>query len=167
MTGQHGESREPLRERVWRAVRPVVLPVRRFRRRIGRRGCALLVFAAIDYIIGSSFLDPELRAQTGAVPVYRALLDVAPLTVWGWLWLTVAVACTVQAVMRNDSVAYALAIGIKAVWAGGMLVSWVFFDAARGWLSASLWGVIAALVVVINGWPEPGTDHVPSDDGPL
>lgn len=163
----HREAQDPAHIRTWDRCKTAAVYVHRHvrpvRRRVGRRGAALLVFAAIDYVIGWSLLDAELRAQTQAVPVYRALLDVAPLAVWGWLWLTVAVACTAQAAMRNDAVAYALATGIKAVWAGGMLVSWVFFHAARGWLSASLWGVIAALVVVINGWPEPGTDHVPSD----
>lgn len=132
------------------------------RRRVGRRGAALLVFACIDYVIGWSLLDAELRAQTEMVPVYRALRNIAPLTVWGWLWLVVAVVCTVQAVMRTDVWAYASAIGIKVVWAGGMAYSWVVFHAPRGWLSASLWGVIAALLVVINGWPEPSVTHPPA-----
>lgn len=138
--------------------------IRQWRRRIGRRGAALLVFAEVDGVVGWSLLDPELRAQTAAVPVYRALVDVAPLAVWGWLWLAVGAVCLWQAPVRDDTWAYSLAIGIKVVWAGGMLTSWVVFHAARGWLSASLWGVIAALLIVINGWPEPGTDHVPSTD---
>jgi len=133
----------------------------RLRRRVGRRGAALLVFAFIDYVIGWSLLDPELRAQTEVVPVYRALRDIAPLVVWGWLWLAVAVTCTVQAAARTDVWAYASAIGIKTVWSGGLAYSWVIFHAARGWVLASVWAVIAALLVVINGWPEPAVTHLP------
>lgn len=144
----------------------VAVRLRALRSRIGRRGAALLVFAYIDYVIGWSLLDPQLRAQTQAVPVYRALVDIAPLTVWGWLWLLVAVVCTVQAVMRSDVWAYSAAIGIKALWAGGMAYAAVVFHAPRGWLSASLWGVIAALLVIINGWLEPPAGHAPPPDGP-
>lgn len=121
--------------------------------RIGRRGAALLVFAEIDAVVGWSLLDPELRAQTAAVPVYRALVDMAPLALWGWLWLVVGAVCIWCAPARDDTWAYALAIGIKVVWAGGMLTSWIAFDAPRG-----------PLLVVINGWPEPGADHVPRAD---
>lgn len=127
----------------------------RTRARVGRRGCALLVFSFIDAVVGGSLLDPQIRAQTRALPAYRALLDVAPLTVWAFVWLAVAAACAVQAWMRWDAFAFAAATAVKVVWAAGLTVAWIVYDAPRGWLSASLWGVLAMLVLVINGWPEP------------
>lgn len=127
----------------------------RIRVRVGRRGASLLAFAFIDYVVAWSLWDPEIRAQTAALPAYRAVIDVAPLAVWAAAWLTVALTCTVQAAMRRDLVAYGAAIGVKVVWAGGMMAAWVFYEAPRAWLSASLWGVLAALVVVIASWREP------------
>jgi hypothetical protein len=115
-----------------------------------------MAFAFVDFIIGWSLLDPETRAGTAALPTYRATLEIAPLSVWAGLWLTVGGVCLVQAfAIHNDRLAFTLAIGIKLAWAGGFLASWFFYDAPRGWLGATSWGVVAALVAVIAGWPEP------------
>lgn len=127
----------------------------RLRYRIGRRGAALLVFAFVDVIIGWSLIDPSTQAQTAALPVYRATVEVAPLSVWGWTWIAVAAVCVAGAVARSDWFAFAAAIGIKLVWAGCFIASWLVFGAPRGWLGAATWGVVAALVYLISGWPEP------------
>jgi hypothetical protein len=129
--------------------------MRRLVLRVGRRGAALLAFSSIDVVIGVSFMNPDAAAQTKALPAYAALLRVAPLPVWAWLWLAVAVACLVGAFCEMDRVAFGAAIGIKIVWASGFLAAWIFYDAQRAWLSAATWGVVAALVLVISGWPEP------------
>lgn len=129
---------------------------RRILRRVGRRGAALLVFAFIDVVIGWSLVDPSTRKETAALPTYAAVQQAAPLPVWGALWLAVAVVCTVYAFRWRDAPAYACAIAIKLVWAGGFLGSWAFYGAYRGWLGAATWGVVAALVYLISGWPEPG-----------
>lgn len=127
----------------------------RLRRRIGRRGAALLVFAFIDVVLGWSLIDPTTQAQTAALPVYRATVEVAPLTVWGCLWILVGLACMAQAPARFDGIGFGVAIGIKVVWAGCFVASWLVFDAPRGWLGAATWAVIAALVYLIARWPEP------------
>jgi hypothetical protein len=126
------------------------------RHRLGRRGCALLAFAFIDYVIGWSFLDREGGAQVQTLASYRPLLAALPVTAWAWIWLSVAALCTVQALARrHDEAAYTAAIAIKVVWSFGMFLGWIVYDAPRGWLSAALWGVLAALVATIAGWPEP------------
>lgn len=129
--------------------------IRRLIRYVGRRGAALLVFAFIDIAIGVSFLDPETSAQTRAIPTYRATLEVASLTVWAWLWLLVAATCAVGAFRQKDRLSFGAAIAIKVVWAGSFLASWILYSAPRAWLAAATWGVLAALVLLISGWPEP------------
>jgi hypothetical protein len=124
------------------------------RQRVGRRGAALLVFAFIDVVIGWSLIDASGQAQAAALPTYRAFREVAPLAAWGWLWLAVAAMCAVWAFRRHDAPGFAAAIAVKLVWAAGFLVSWVAWDAPRAWLGATTWGVIAALVYLISGWPE-------------
>jgi hypothetical protein len=124
------------------------------RSRVGRRGAALLVFAFVDVVIGWSLLDGQGRAQAAALPTYRAFREVAPLTFWGGAWLAAAVVCAVWAFRRDDWPGFTVAIGIKLVWAAGFLTSWLAWDAPRGWLGAATWGVIAALVYLISGWPD-------------
>jgi hypothetical protein len=121
---------------------------------VGRRGAALLVFAFIDVVIGWSLIDASGQAQAAALPTYRAFREVAPLATWGALWLIVAAVCAVWAFRRHDAPAFAAAIGIKLVWSAGFAVSWLTWAAPRGWLAAATWGVVAALVYIISGWPE-------------
>ena len=137
--------------------------LRLIRNRLGRRGATLLVAAFVDIVYGCSFIAPESRHQSEALPTYRQLLDVAPLAVWGGIWLAVAVVCLVQAWMRRDAVAFGAAIAIKAVWATLMFVGWIHYHAPRGLLSAAFWGVMAGFVVVISGWREPAS--VPTGGG--
>jgi drug/metabolite transporter (DMT)-like permease len=129
--------------------------------RTGRRGAALLAFAFIDIVVGWSLFDAETQAQTKAIPAYRATLEIAPLPIWGALWLLVGALCAVCAFLVTDRIAYGAAIGVKIVWAGSFLASWVIYNAPRAWLSAATWGVVAALVLVISGWPEPKGGRVP------
>lgn len=143
-------------DRTFKAGRRLHAWARPVRQRIGRRGAALLAFAFIDYVVAWGFWDADGQAQVRALPSYRALLAVLPVQVWSWVWLGVAVICTAQAFARlHDEVAFIAAIAIKLVWALGMLLGWLVYDAARAWLQAALWGVLAALVSVIAGWPEP------------
>lgn len=142
--------------------------LRALRRRIGRRGAALLAWAFVDAVIGYSLLDPASRPRGQlALTSYRAILSVAPFRVWGWLWISVAVICLVGAFGgRWDAYAFGAAIGIKLVWAGGLLTGWAAYHAYRGWVAAATWLVLAALVSVIAGWPEPRRRKPPDITGP-
>lgn len=131
----------------------------RLRHRVGRRGAALLAFAFIDAVIGFSLLDPRSQPvrQSPVYALYRVILQIAPFRVWAWLWIAVAVACAVGAFARAraDRWAFAAAIAIKLTWALGLLGAWVAYHAYRGWVAAATWTVLAALVSVVAGWPEP------------
>lgn len=129
---------------------------RRVVARVGRRGAVLLIFAFIDGVVAWSLIDPQSRSQVGRLATYRALVDVAPLVVWAWLWAGAGVVLAVQAFSRSDRWGYAVALGIKAVWAAGLGASWLVYGAPRAWLAAATWAVLAALVLVISGWHEPG-----------
>lgn len=120
---------------------------------MGRRGAALLIFGFIDEVVGYSLLDPHSRPIGSST--YRAIEYLAPYSLWSIVWIVVGVVCAVQALARDDRVGFACAIAIKVVWAGGFLASWVIYNAYRGWVGAATWGVVAALVYLISGWPEP------------
>lgn len=113
------------------------------------------MFAFIDIVIGWSLIDDTLQAQAKAVPAYKAMLTAAPLDVWGWIWISIAVICIAQAFARFDGVGFGAAISVKVAWAGGFLASWLIYDAPRAWLGAATWVVLAALVRHIARWPEP------------
>lgn len=123
--------------------------------RIGHRGAALLAFACLDAVIGWSLLDAQGQAQARAIPAYAAIRAMLPLSVWGWLWIAVSATCAVSAFMRSDRAGFAGAIGVKAVWAGGLLVAWWPMHVPRAWLGAAVWVVLALLVLVISDWPDP------------
>jgi hypothetical protein len=159
VTGQHNQPRGPPAARVWRASRSAAV---RARRRIGFRGASLLAFAYLDAVIGWMLLDPANVALTRRARSYAALYAAAPPWAWAVLWLTVAATCIVQAfARRHDEAGFVGAIAVKAAWSLGMFASWVFYDAPRGWLGASVWAELAVLVAVLAGWPEP---HRRTDD---
>lgn len=122
--------------------------------RVGRRGAALLLFAVIDLIIGWSMLGP-VGEQLRAVPAYRAAVAVAPPCVWAGVWITVGLICLSQSPRRRDWPGFAAAVAVKAVWGGCFLYSWLVFRVDRAWVGAVTWGLVAGLVFVISGWPEP------------
>lgn len=112
----------------------------------------MLIFGFIDEVVGYSLLDSQSRPVN--VAVYKAIQHLAPLFVWAIVWIVVGVVCAAQAFARDDRVGFACAIAIKVVWAGGFLAAWVVYGAYRGWVAAATWGVMAALVYLISGWPE-------------
>jgi PAS domain S-box-containing protein len=76
--------------------------------------------------------------------------------VWGALWLRVGVVCLVQAVMRQDRIAFSAAIAIKVAWSLVSALGWLTGELPRGYLSLAIWITFGGLVAVIGSWPEPG-----------
>lgn len=127
--------------------------VRRLARRVGRRGYALLFFAAVDLIYGASMVWPSPETRT--IPLYAYAGRVLPLLVWGAAWIGVGLICLVQSVALRDQVAFSGAVMVKLAWALLALAGWLDGDVPRGYLSATIWAGLAGLVAVIATWPEP------------
>jgi len=130
-------------------------------RHLGRRGAALLFFCLLDLAIAWSLVDPKLTPLLRAAPSYSyivryTLWSHGPLWIWAAVWANVGLVCGAAAWRRgHDSVAFALAILLKLVWAGMFLAAWLTGQAHGAWLTATIWAGFAAFVGVIAGWPEP------------
>lgn len=127
--------------------------VRRLHRRVGRRGTALLVFAALDTAYGVRLATATADDQ----PFYAWLHELLPLWPWAALWLAVAGICILGSMQPCDRVAFTAAIGIKVLWCSLYLSGWLLGDVPDGWVSAAVWGAFAMCVWLIAGWPEPVT----------
>ncbi|MFL6109949.1 MAG: hypothetical protein ACJ786_01130 [Catenulispora sp.] len=121
--------------------------------RIGRRGAILLILAVIDVSYGLSLIGPPRETLSMAVMRWRE--HYAPLWAWGIGWLVIAAILIVSAFLRNDRFGYAAAIGWKIAWSLTTLASWIVGGVDRGWVSSIIWAVVAGMIVVIGGWPEP------------
>lgn len=130
--------------------------------RIGRRGGFLLLLSMIDVGYGASLIGPT--ADTLGLPTTLWRESYAPLWVWGTGWLVVAMILIVTAFLHNDTIGYSAAIGWKIVWGLTTLASWLFGGVTRGWVSTIIWMVVAGMVAVVSGWPEPIKSARP--DGP-
>lgn len=118
--------------------------------RIGHRGTCLLFFSLLDFVYAYSLFNPP-REMTVALMFLR---DIAPLRVWGGLWLVVAVICLVSAFRIDDRWGFTAAMLIKVLW-GGLYVYGAFHGVERAYVSAAIWLCMAGWVFVISSWPAP------------
>lgn len=122
------------------------------RRRVGRRGAALLAFALIDILYAGSMLT----ASDSGLPLnatYQWFGELMPLAAWAAVWALVAAVCTWSALHHYDRAGFVAAIGIKVVWSLLSLAGWVLDDVTLG--SVGIWLGLAVVVGVIAGWAEP------------
>lgn len=131
--------------------------LRRFGLHVGRRGAFLILFGAVYALIGYSYLTLSPVSETAVRHALRLALNVAPLPVWGWAWITagaVAMLCGACCTGRK-AVGFAAAVVLPALWAVVYVAAWLVGDIARGWVSAAIYAALAAAVAVIAGMPEP------------
>jgi hypothetical protein len=102
----------------------VALAVEWLRRRLGFRGAFLALLATLDLVWAYSLLDPAAARALKAAPTYHVIVAVAPLWVWGLLIGAIGVLCGIQCWMRDDRLAFGLAISWKLVWAALTLATW-------------------------------------------
>lgn len=115
---------------------------------VGRRGTALLILAAGDIAYGTALL-------AGYAPTTVAT-DLAPTTTWGTAWIITAILLTAGAFTPADQPAYALAALAKFGWAAMIFADQGEHHTHGGWGPAVPWLTLAALVILMAGWPEPG-----------
>lgn len=123
------------------------------RSRLGFRGAVLLILAIVDMLYGWSLLHPAPEQLRTSAYEFRSHL--LPTEAFGAIWITVGVVLVMQSLVQNDRVGYTLAITIKMVWAFIALASFATGKVQQGWVSCAIWLAVAAMAMVISGWPEP------------
>lgn len=127
---------------------------RRFVKRVGHRGCSLLFFGFLDLVYAFSLFRPLETYQNNPGLLY--LSAIAPLWVFGWLWLIAGILCLANVLRANDQTGFTAAIAIKVLW-GLLWLGAGYFGIPRSYISVTLWLVMAGFVAVIATWPEPTT----------
>ncbi|MFE8961724.1 hypothetical protein [Streptomyces iakyrus] len=87
----------------------------------------------------------------------QPLLELMPLAVWGWLWVTAGLIAVVSAWLPQgrDWIAFPALQLIVLPWMGCYLATWLMGEYPRGWIAAAVWGLISVPVWVVAGWREP------------
>lgn len=116
---------------------------------LGRRGCALLFFAFLDFVYAFSLWAPAEPSAT-----LRWVAFVAPLKLWAVLWASVGLVCLIQAFRHNDKLAFACASALKVLWGVVAAIGAVVVHLPRGYVSAVLWLCLAGWIGIIATWPE-------------
>lgn len=118
----------------------------RLGRMLGFRGGFLALLAAYDAFYGWYLL--KSGAFLGALLI--------PEHTWGWIWLGVAVLLLYGATRSADRWFYALATGLKVAWALEFFRLQVSEHIPLQWLRGSYYLALAAIVMLVAAWPEPG-----------
>lgn len=117
-------------------------------RRLGYRGAALLVCGTGWIVYGAGLLaDPRF----GVVRGVSALTRVAPMPVWGWVWVGSGIASCLAAPLRarEDWWGWAMAAAMPAVWAVAYTSARALGTLAQGWYSGTVWAVFPALLAIL------------------
>lgn len=141
-------------------------------RRIGRRGAALLILAAVWALIGYS-------SVIAGVNVPDTIYYMIPAQVRGVMWFG-AVAFAVFYALRRDAdwpawAAMTLPIMIRSISGAWGWVTWHLTGGAEGsadgWAVFAIYALMAGLCLVLSGWKEPvprlGTVPVDEPNWPL
>jgi len=126
-------------------------------RKLGKRGASCLWFGIVFIVIGLSFVigDPSPTLQLNL----QFLSSVLPLEVWGSLWTLGGVVFLVAALWKRlELIAFMVGIAITANWGVGYAIQAALGESSRGWVSASIYGFFAALILLISTWAEPIAD---------
>lgn len=129
----------------------------RVRDRVGRRGGYLLLKAVMFAGHGLLFLLwPPTPALAAAL---RVPLTLAPLRVWGGVWLAAAVVAAASAFRRgpgSDRWGFLALILVASFWASSYVAGAVIGTGgfARGMVAALLYSTLAGVIVIVAGWPE-------------
>lgn len=130
--------------------------MRWLRRRVGRRGAALLFFALLDLVYAYSLAFPSHSARGSEA--LRFVSTVIPLWAWAGIWGLVGVTCLVYAFAAHDRIGFAAAMALKTLWGTVFLLGWALTGLERGYVSAAVWLTFAAWIGVIATWPDFGKE---------
>lgn len=126
---------------------------------IGRRGASLLVLSAVFGIYGTMMLLWSQAPDIDIPRTMRVIVAIAPIHIWGWAWVIVALLSAIQALLpsRSGRMAFTLLSFLSGIWASGYIAGWIVMEPprdVRGWLSGLLWICILLLTLILAGWKE-------------
>ncbi|MFI2216517.1 hypothetical protein ACH47B_06490 [Rhodococcus sp. NPDC019627] len=120
-------------------------------RRLKRAGLAI---TAVSCLAGGAVVlssAPELKESR---PIRKATLmdSLESVDAFAWVWITVGVLCVVAVFWRRaHRAAFGFASALHVFWGLSYLAGWLLLDVPRGWVTACVYLIIAALVVVVAG----------------
>lgn len=128
--------------------------MRLLRRLPGRRGAYLFIAGAGWALYGVGIL---LDPQPGTVRSAVIMRELAPLQVWGWLWVCcglLAAAAAWSVCPRRQGWGFAAASAPPILWAAAFAAAWLTgeYDA---WAGAATWAGAAVRLMIVAGWREP------------
>lgn len=127
--------------------------LRRIDERLGRRGSYLACAGSAWTFYGIGLM---VTPRPGTVKGMLLLRSIAPMWVWGLIW----VACGLTAIVfafagtGRDRWGFVAAILPTLMWAGAYLIAILAGDFPSAWASAATWTFAAARLVIVSGWPE-------------
>jgi hypothetical protein len=102
----------------------------------------------LDFLYGYSLITVT-RTVLGR---YTMLI---PVQVWGWGWVVAGAVMLAGAVVKWDLFAFVTSAVFKFAWASLWVQLWLVQGYPNGWISVTIWGLFAAVVLVVASWPEP------------
>lgn len=127
----------------------------RIKRRVSRRGYALLFFAQIGLAFGYSLAAPQNPPSASS----KFAASIMPLWAWATLWIGTALICIGYAFTRADKLAFSLMMGTVTAWGLVNLGGFITGQNPRGWVGAAVFLGLASFVYIISSWPD-----LPRDD---
>ncbi|MFJ2631048.1 hypothetical protein ACIO6U_03665 [Streptomyces sp. NPDC087422] len=125
---------------------------RRVRR--DRRGLYLAIAGAGWVLYGVQVAaDPRPGTVRGAA----VLAELAPLRVWGWVWIccgAVALLASVSTRPAVRTVGFTMAEFPPLLWALGFAAAWLGGQYPQAWAGAATWASAALRLMVVAGWPD-------------
>lgn len=127
--------------------------VRLLARRCGRRGTILTCYGIVWVLYGYAQQVTPQADQRGL----KLLLNLAPLSVWGWCWIVAGIIALVSAWAPPglDAAGFVSLVAVVLPWTFTYLATWLLGDYPRGWVAAAIWALITVPVLVVASWPEP------------
>lgn len=126
-------------------------------RSIGRRGAYLVAKGTLYMLYGCGLAWASMGGG-----YYAVLETLAPLTVWGAIWIFIgllAIFCAFVPQWRTldlEPVAFAALMAMATVWALGIAaVYWLPVHVDYPWIVAALFASLMASTSIVAGWPEP------------
>lgn len=116
----------------------------------GPWGTGLLLLGVAVAVQGVGYITPRPEGLTGAL---RALSSIAPIQVWGGLWVAAGLYAVVKALrppQKHRDVWPVVAV--TSLWSAAYLAYWlvaaVFYgELTRSWTSGVAWGSLTVLIV--------------------